>query len=572
MAIGIDLGTTNCALAYSRGEEIEAFGIPQVVEPNEVRAEMLLPSFVYLAGARDFAAGATALPWDEEPALVVGKLARKRGAESMGRLVASAKSWLSYPGVDRQEAFLPVHAPEGVERISPVAASRAYLAHLSAAWEAAGNEALGEEEVILTVPASFDAVARQLTEQAAREAGLKRVVLLEEPQAAFYSWIARHADWRERVGPGNRILIVDIGGGTTDFTLIDVKDRGGALELERVAVGEHILLGGDNMDLALARQVESRMPKLDAMQMQALWQQCRAAKEALLEPGAETAEQVVTILGRGSSLIGGTLRAKLTREEVERTVVEGFFPHVPLEEIPQRGRRAALTELALPFASDARITAHLAQFLKQAGAAPTHVLFNGGVLRAGLVRERLISALNLWLPKPVVVLDGEDLMLAVARGAAYFGLARQGKGIRIRGGVARTYYVGIEDALPAVPGMAAPLKALTVAPFGMEEGTGHEFPQRKFGLYVGEPVEFRIFSSTVRRADAAGDLLEPMPRELEEMPPMEITLAPTKNHPRGVTPVTLASYVTDTGVLELYCVAASGDRWKLEFSVRERKG
>jgi len=571
LVIGIDLGTTNSALAYGEGEAVQAFAVEQVVQPGEVRAEELLPSFVYLPGSRDFAAGATALPWEEEPKYVVGTLARRRGTESMGRLVASAKSWLSYAGVDRNEAILPVHAPEGVAKISPVEASRAYLEHLNAAWQHAGHAPFGEHEVVLTVPASFDAMARQLTEKAAREAGIEKLVLLEEPQAAFYAWIAKHADWREKVGLGDRILIIDIGGGTTDFTLIDVKDQAGTLTLERVAVGDHILLGGDNMDLALARHLETKMPRLDAQQLQALWQQCRAAKEVLLEPQSTVTAQPVTILGRGSSLIGGTIKSKLTREEVETILVEGFFPHVPPDENPQRVRRSALQEMALPYASDARITAHLAHFVKQGGAAPTHVLFNGGVLRAGLVRDRILASLNLWLSKPVKVLDGEDLMLAVARGAAYFGLARQGKGIRIRGGVPRTYYVGIEDAMPAVPGMASPMKAFTVVPFGMEEGSSHRFPGRKFGLFVGEPVEFRIFSSTDRRGDEAGALLEPMPKDLKELPAMELTLAPTEKTPGGLVPVTLESLVTETGVLELYCVAASGDRWKLEFSVRERK-
>lgn len=571
MVIGIDLGTTNSALAFGEDEAVQAFAVEQVVQPGEVRAESLLPSFVYLPGPKDFAEGATALPWDEQPKYVVGTLARRRGAESMGRLVASAKSWLSYAGVDRNEAILPVHAPDGVAKISPVEASRAYLEHLNEAWQHAGHPALGEHEVVLTVPASFDAVARQLTEKAAREAGITKLVLLEEPQAAFYAWIGKHADWREKVGPGDRVLIIDIGGGTTDFTLIDVKDQSGELTLERVAVGDHILLGGDNMDLALARHLETKMPKLDAQQLQALWQQCRAAKEVLLDPESTVTAQPVTILGRGSSLIGGTIKSKLTRAEVEQILVEGFFPHVAPDEELAKTRRSALTEIALPYASDARITAHLAHFVKQCGAAPTHVLFNGGVLRAGLVRDRILSSLNLWLPKPVKVLDGEDLMLAVARGAAYYSLARQGKGIRIRGGVPRTYYVGIEDAMPAVPGMAAPMKAFTVVPFGMEEGTAHQYPGRKFGLYVGEPVEFRIFSSTERRGDEAGALLEPMPKDLKELPAMEITLAPTAKTPVGLVAVTLESHVTATGVLELFCVAASGDRWKLEFSVRERK-
>lgn len=563
MVIGIDLGTTNSALAFGDGETVQPFPIEQVVQPNEVRAEPLLPSFIYLSGPKEI----TALPWDEAPQFTLGALARRRGAETTGRLVSSAKSWLGFSN----ETLLPIHAPEGVEKLSPVAASRAYLEHLAAAWEHAGNEPISQHDVVLTVPASFDAVARQLTEKAAREAGISKLVLLEEPQAAFYAWIAKHPDWRERVGPGARILIIDIGGGTTDFTLIDVKDQAGSLALERVAVGDHILLGGDNMDLALARHVEAKMPKLDAQQLQALWQQCRAAKEALLDPQASLTEQPVTILGRGSSLIGGTLKSKLTRQEVEDILVEGFFPHVPFDETPLKAKRSALQEVALPYASDARITAHLAHFVKQGGAPPTHVLFNGGVLQAGLVRERILTSLNLWLAKPIQVLDGEDLMLAVARGAAYFGLARQGKGIRIRGGIPRTYYIGIEDAMPAVPGLPAPMKALTIVPFGMEEGSSQTFPTRKFGLHVGEPVEFRIFSSTERRGDQPGELLDPMPRDLKELPAMEMTLAPTDKTKSGLVPVTLESHVTETGVLELFCVATNGDRWKLEFSVRERK-
>ena len=575
ISVGIDLGTTNSALAFSDGEHIQPFAVAQVVQPGELRAEALLPSFAYIPGPKDFAEGSTALPWDENPKLVIGTLARRRGEENAGRLVASAKSWLSYAGVDRTEAFLPVHAPEGVLKISPVAASRSYLQHLNAAWKQAGNPPLAECDVVLTVPASFDAVARQLTEKAAREAGLKDVVLLEEPQAAFYAWLAKHADWREIVGPGDRILIIDIGGGTTDFSLIDVKDQGGSLGLERVAVGDHILLGGDNMDLALARHLEAELAakntKLDAQQLQALWQQCRAAKENLLDPTSAATEQPVTILGRGSSLIGGTIKAKLNRGTVEELLVNGFFPLCGIDEVPQRSRRVALQEIALPYASDARVTAHLAHFLKQAGALPTHVLFNGGVLRAGMIRERILETMNSWLPRPIHVLHGEDPMLAVACGAAYYGLARQGKGIRIRGGVPRTYFVGIEDAMPAVPGMTVPMKALTIVPFGMEEGTAHRFPGRKFGLHIGEPVEFRIFSSSERRGDEAGLLLDPMPRDLRELPAMELTLAPTAKTPGGLVPVTLESQVTETGMLELYCVAANGDRWKLEFNVRERK-
>jgi molecular chaperone DnaK (HSP70) len=531
-----------------------------MISPTETAAEDLLPSFVYLP------------PANEHATRVIGRHARQRGAETQGRLVASAKSWLSYSGVDRNTKFLPLSAAEGVEKLSPVEASQAYLEHLG---QTPGID-FESSSTVLTVPASFDAVARELTEKAAKNAGIQDLVLLEEPQAAFYAWLAKHPEWREQVRPGDRILIVDIGGGTTDFTLIDVKDANGQLTLERIAVGEHILVGGDNMDLALARQVEAQLAekntKLDSQQRIALWQQCRAAKEGLLDPENPAKDHPVTILGRGSSLIAATIKAKINRATAEQLILEGFFPAVGLEETPAKAKRAALQELALPYAPDARITAYLASFLKQAGATPTHVLFNGGVLRAGQVRTRLLEVLNSWSARPVRLLDGEDLMLAVARGAAYYGLVRQGKGIRIRGGVPRTYYVGIEEAMPAVPGFAAPMKAFTVVPFGMEEGTAHSFPQRKFGLYVGEPVEFRLFSSTTRRGDQPGDLLEPLPKDLEELPPLEYTLAPSPTAPTGLVPVTLESRVTATGVLELYCVGSGHhNKWKLEFNVRERK-
>lgn len=572
MIIGIDLGTTNSALAYAEGEQVLQLPVPQLVHPNEVSPENLLPSFVYLQGTKEFPEGSLALPWDEAPKFLTGTLARRRGSEAQARLISSAKSWLSFTGQDPNSAFLPLHAGEGVNKMSPVDASRAYLEHLNEAWQYAGHTPLSEHEVVLTVPASFDAVARELTQKAAAKAGIKKLILLEEPQAAFYAWIEKHPDWRERVPVGARVLILDIGGGTTDFTLIDVKDQQGSLTLERVAVGEHILLGGDNMDLALAKHVEAQLAarntKLDAQQLQALWQQCRQAKEALLDPDSPQSEQPITLLGRGSSLIGSTIKTKLSQAEAQDLIVEGFFPPCELSDEPQRARRAALQEIALPYASDAAITRHLARFLKQAGALPTHILFNGGVLRAPLLRQRILEVLNRWLAAPVTVLEGEDLMLAVARGAAYYGMARQGKGIRIRGGVPRSYYVGIEDSMPAVPGLAPRMKALTVVPFGMEEGSSHRFPDRRFGLFVGEAVEFRLFVSHQRRDDEAGDLLDPMPLDLVELPPLEVTLQASST---GVVPVTLASEITETGVLELFCVSAAGEKWKLAFNVREKK-
>lgn len=597
--IGIDLGTTNCAAAYTPAggdprdvQPIDLLGVPQLVNPGEVRDEPLLPSFLYLPGASDFPAGATALPWNETPPFVVGALAQKRGAEVASRLVASAKSWLSHAGVDRTSALLPLTAPEGVQKISPVEVSRRYLEHLRAAWDSKMPDApFTEQQVFVTVPASFDAVARELTLKAAEQAGYQNLLLLEEPQAAFYAWIERHPDWRERVRVGDLILVVDIGGGTTDFTLVAVTEEGGELQLERIAVGEHILLGGDNVDLALARHLEQQLSaqgtKLDMMQVNALWQQCRLAKEKLLEPDNKKREHPVTILGRGTGLVGGTIKTKLLREDVDRILGEGFLPSVSSQDMPQR-RRTGLAEIGLPYAADAAITRHLARFLRQQAAqsehgvvrrgasglaAPTHVLFNGGVLRASLVRRRILEVLNGWLKEeglePAVPLVGEDLMHAVARGAAYYGLARTGRGVRIRGGVPRTYYVGIESVMPAVPGMRAPLKALTVAPFGMEEGSSAQLREREFSLVVGEPAEFRFFQSATRKNDAAGSMLDDVGNDLEELSPVEVCL-PADGKAGEFLPVTLETVVTETGMLQLWSVARDGRRWKLEFNVREK--
>ncbi|HOK45459.1 MAG TPA: Hsp70 family protein [Bryobacteraceae bacterium] len=601
--IGIDLGTTNSALAYAPLASIadpyqlpraSLFSIPQVVNPGEVRGEPLLPSFLYLPGPVDFPEGSLALPWDSSADFVVGLLAQKRGVENPSRLVSSAKSWLSHAGVDRTAPILPVNAPEGVKKLSPVEASLRYLEHMRKAWNHAHPEApLEEQRVLVTVPASFDAVARELTQRAAEQAGYRDVIVLEEPQAAFYAWIERHPDWRERVNVGDLILVVDIGGGTTDFTLITVTEREGELVLERVAVGDHILLGGDNIDLALARFVEQGLAaknvRLDMLQLHALWQNCRVGKEKLLEEGSDLTEAPVTVLGKGAGVVGGTIKAKLQRSDVERILMDGFFPAVSSEEMPQRARRVGLQELGLPYAADAGITRHLARFLRQQAsqaqsgsvrrgpsglACPTHVLFNGGVMKARLIRERLLSVLNSWLKEEgmaeIVPLTGEDLMHAVARGATYYGLAREGRGVRIRGGVARTYYVGIESAMPAVPGIPAPLKALTVAPFGMEEGTSASIPGREFGLVVGQPAEFRFFSSTVRKNDPAGEMIEDVGEELEELAPMEVELPADGGSPGEVVPVTLESVATETGQLQLWCVARDGRRWKLEFNVRER--
>jgi molecular chaperone DnaK (HSP70) len=605
--VGIDLGTTNCALALidastvDEAAEVRLQEIPQLVSVGEVARRTLLPSFVYVPGEMDFPAGSTALPWDAHPGHVVGEVARRRGAENPMRLVASAKSWLSHGGANRTAAILPWGAPEEVSRMSPVDASAEYLRHLAAAFDgefAAGRAelSLAHQDVLLTVPASFDQEARELTLRAAQAAGLTSVTLLEEPQAAFYAWIdAAGDDWRRRVAVGDLILVCDVGGGTTDFSLIAVSEHQGDLTLERVAVGEHILLGGDNMDLALARLLQQRLEaaghRVDTAQLQSLWHQSRLAKESLLGHPDEQ-ERPITLLGRGARLVGGTVTTTLTREDLDRVLLEGFFPTVSSDAMPARARRVGLQEMGLPYAADAAVTRHLAGFLSrhtdsggmqatirrgQSGlAAPTHVLFNGGVMKAPALRGRVIDVLNQWLRQDGFealdarhVLEAPDLDHAVARGAAYYGMARRGRGVRIRSGAPRTYYIGIESAMPAVPGMPAPLKALCVVPFGMEEGTSASLAGLEFGLVIGEPAEFRFLSSTVRKNDPVGALIEDWGDDLEELGPLEVTLQSDEGSGPAV-PVTLESRVTETGTLELWCVGrGGGSRWKLELNIRE---
>jgi hypothetical protein len=605
--VGIDLGTTNSALAYwdnttaLDNARIEVGAIPQVVNPNEVADRTLLPSFLYIPGELDFPQGSLSLPWDAEPKFVIGELARKRGGESPGRLVASAKSWLSYAAANRTSPILPWQAPDEVNKLSPVEVSSQYLQYLRTVWDTqyaadGKNHALRDQDVLLTVPASFDEEARELTRRAAEQAGLRGVTLLEEPQAAFYAWLESQGEgWRKRIRIGDLVLVCDVGGGTTDFSLIAVSEENGDLALKRVAVGEHILLGGDNMDLALARLLQQRLEaeghRIDTYQLQGLWHQCRAAKEHLFEH-PKSQKQDVTLLGKGRKLVGGTIKTELLRDDLNRVLVEGFFPKVASDEMPARQRRIGFQELGLPYAADAAVTKHLARFLSQqmqnspeaanirrgrSGlACPTHVLFNGGVMKADALRGRLVEVLNGWLTgegfealDPAHVLDAPDFEHAVARGAAYYGRARRGQGVRIRSGASRTYYVGIESAMPAVPGMEAPLKALCVVPFGMEEGTEATVPEREFGLVVGEPAEFRFLSSTIRKQDHVGDLLANWGSEIEELSPLEVTLT-LEGQQGAVLPVRLESRVTEIGTLELWCVSRDGaNRWKLELNIRE---
>jgi hypothetical protein len=525
-------------------------------------------------------------------------MARSRGAQTPIRLVSSAKSWLCHAGVDRRAPILPGDAPEEVARVSPLEASIRYLGHLREAWNHAHPEARFEDqEITVTIPASFDPAARELTAEAAETAGYRHMTLLEEPQAALYSWIQGSAGkWREQLKLGDIILVVDVGGGTTDLSLIAAVERDGNLEPHRVAVGDHILLGGDNMDLALAHVLSAKLAgqgnQLDPWQLRALTHACRAAKETLL--GAADAEAVpVVVPSRGSKLIGGSIRSELTRDEVTRTILEGFFPSVECTARPISRARAGLTQLGLPYAQDAAVTRHLAAFLARqvgatarlegfAGAAadtarflhPTAVLFNGGVFKSGMLAERTVATLNAWLAAegapPVRLLAGADLDLAVARGAAYYSYVRRGGGVRIRGGTASAYYVGVESAMPAVPGIEPPVQALCLAPFGLEEGTQADSPPQEFGLVVGEPVRFRFFASTVRRQDQVGTLLDAWQGdELHELGEIEASLPAVGRASGEIVPVRLRALITETGTLRLEALPrGGGEHWKVEFEVR----
>ena len=600
-SVGIDLGTTHSAVSTfdlssekGRGTEQEILPIPQLVKPGAVEEPLLLPSFLYLPNENEFPAQSLNLPWKTSPDAIVGEFARAHGAKVPTRLVSSAKSWLCHPGVDRTASILPWEAPADVTRISPLEASTRYLQHLRAAWEHKNSAKLSAQTVVLTVPASFDASARDLTTEAAKCAGLESVILLEEPQAALYSWIEASGErFRKELTVGDVILVIDVGGGTTDFSLIAVTEESGDVQLTRLAVGDHILLGGDNMDLALAHTLNQQLTtggkKLDAWQFASLTYACREGKERLFSD-SRAKKHPISIASRGSALIGGTIKTELDPEQLEQILVEGFFPRVAVNDLPSMTRRSGLAQMALPYAQDAAITRHLAAFLTRQAAAlaisselpikltgrkfvhPTAILFNGGVFKAMPLKLRVTEVVNSWLAseggKPVKELGGADLDLSVARGAAYYGWVRQGHGIRIRGGTAHSYYVGVEASVPAVPGFEPPLRALCVAPFGMEEGSSAKIPPQEFGLVVGEPTRFRFFSSSVRREDKPGDMLEDAPRhrDLEEVSPVETTL-PGKTG--QLVPIHLQAAVTELGTLELHCVEKSGPgKWKLELNVR----
>ena len=609
-AVGIDLGTSNSALALAPAEaegRAEVLPIPQLFSFQAVGELDMLPSVLYLPLENEINSAAVTLPWEEEPlrAGLVGQFARERGALMPDRMAASAKSWLCNPHVNPEEPVLPWNSDlEAGQKVSPFQASVRYLRHLRLAFERA-LELRGEPpgskagEIVVTVPASFDDVARALTHRAAQAAGWGEVTLLEEQQAAFYYWIAQsNGEWRDQVRPGDLVLICDVGGGTADFSLVAVSEEAGVLQLERVSVGDHILLGGDNMDLALAyalrAELESAGQKIDNWQFLSLIHSCRVGKEALFADVALTAYPI-SIPSRSASLFAGTVSTSLRSDILDAVVVNGFFPRTGIAEHPARRRHLGLKEFGLDYAADPALSKHLAFFLarsfKNTQASdslsrlvakqvreeqgvnficPTAVLFNGGVFKAAPLRKRILDLLSAWNGgEAVAELPESDFDLAVAKGAAVYARTRlMGEGIRIKAGTARSYYIALESSMPAVPGMMPPLKAVCVVPQGMEEGSEESLSGQDFGLITGELVEFRFFSSTVRAGDQVGDTIE-AEDDLEETASLQVTLPPLEGREGAMIPVTLHSVVTELGTLELWMRhEPSGQKWKLEFNVR----
>ena len=540
--IGIDLGTTNCALAFIDTEQtglpVRLFPVPQLIAEGRIETLPTLPSFCYLAASDEWSSGALKLPWGEETLTFVGQFAKIQGARLPTRLVQSAKSWLCNVAANRRDKILPLEAADVSRRLSPVEASANYLVHLRNAWNAVMAKgdptlALEEQEIVLTVPASFDEVARTLTVEAARQAEFLHFTLVEEPQAAFYSWISQHErEWEAKFREGDTILVCDVGGGTTDFSLIEIHQREGKLAFQRMAVGDHLLLGGDNMDAALAHTLEKKWEQggnapLDSRQWSELRAGARAAKEELLSPGARPGQVYSVVLqGAGASVVKNSIALNITREEVEALLLQGFFGHYPLHEALQLTKSRGFRTMGLPYEDEPSITKHLAHFLQQSrhlerGKGIDYVLFNGGTLKPEIFQKAVERALTSWFPQTVLRrLSSASLDLAVARGAAYYGKVRRGLGVAIGGGLPRNYYLQIE--LKTTAGQTKS-RALTLLPRGSEEGRVFQ-PSEVFTLRPNTPVAFRLLASHVRLEDKEGSWVDIDPAEMQGLPPIHTIL------------------------------------------------
>ncbi len=593
--IGIDLGTTNCTMAYAslsdEDPSITQFSIPQIMELGLADETDSLPSFLYFPLKEELKGKQLCLAGEKKSReYCLGTYAKERGSEVPARVISSAKSWLCHDGIDRRQAILPLVSDDDDMKLSPVQVTTELLSYLAQQWESKmPNAPFQEQKILVTVPASFDPSARQLVQEAAEAADYPDMILLEEPQAAFYAWLDQEKEgWRDQLSVGDHVLVVDVGGGTTDFTLINVQDNDGDLSLERIAVGSHLLLGGDNMDLALAYQMKVLFEEdghtIDDWQLQQLVHASRKAKETLLQEEAPEAVDI-TIHGRGSSLIASTITRAMTHDLVIKTLVDGFIPEVSATERSPKETRSGIQQLGLPYAQDPRISCQLAKFLSMTGENQTEsmdtfihpqlVLFNGGTLKAHALRERIVSLLNAWGTHPISVLNEPDFDHAVSRGAVYYGLAREGHGIRIKGGTSRSYFVAVEGAAPAVPGMPPPMHALCVVPFGMEEGGDSFVEAQEFSLVLGKKATFRFFANARPLLSdgsqvATGDVVRQWKTELSELHPIETVLKQEEEDGQTVC-VTLESKVTELGVLELWCHAKDGRKWKLEFDIRDEQ-
>jgi molecular chaperone DnaK (HSP70) len=583
--IGIDLGTSNTVVSYAlindpeEVPEFKIFEIPQIVKPGEILTRPALPSFIYFPDDNEKGRDKFSLPWSDDETFIIGEFARKRGGEIPSRQIASAKSWLCNVHVKREDDILPWNSEEVNEKFSPVRAQTEILNHIKEAWNfefALDDEdsSFEEQNILITIPASFDAVARELTLQACKKAGIKNLTLMEEPQAAFYSWLKDNDDtWRDEIEKEDLILVCDIGGGTSDFTLIKVNDEGGNLELERSAVGNHLLVGGDNMDLALSYLVNSKFAasgkKLDQWQMKSLVNKSREAKEYLFENfNADSAR--VTLLGKGSKLIGGTLKSDIKKAELEQIVKAGFFPMCKKEDLPQNNQKTGLMEVGLSYESDPAITKHLADFLSgnDEDKTPSYILFNGGVMKSEEIRGHIRSVVSSWSQEnQAKELKNITPDTAVAKGAAYYGFIKESGGIRIKSGLNKTYYIEVASSMPAIPGIPVPTKAVCVAPFGTEEGSILKIDENQYMLTLGENVSFNLLESSKNRNDETGETIEDFQGNLEQVTEIETFLQGEKG---DQIPVILEIHATEVGTLDFYCASVNDDRkWKLEFNLRQ---
>jgi molecular chaperone DnaK (HSP70) len=558
--IGIDLGTTNSALAYIDEREAEdrdfppvhIFETPQLVAAGRIEARRTLPSFLFL-----------------EEGQPVGVYAREQGALVPTRLVHSAKSWLSNPDVDRTAKILPWDSQETGRVLSPVEVSARIIGKFREEWDRAHASPLAEQDIVLTAPASFDEEARELTVEAARQAGIEKLTLLEEPAAAFYSWIANNlAQSRKKLFDGQVVLICDVGGGTSDFSLIRVSRDGDLVNFTRTAVGRHLLLGGDNLDLTLAWLAESKLgAQLSIRQRSGLRRQCSAAKEKLLnDPNLKSVE--ITVLGAGSALIGRSLKTEILREEALELALDGFLPFTERGEAPKEEKRSLFRELGLPYVSDAAITRHLNAFLEPSGQTPDAILFNGGFFIPEILRERVADVVARWYGRRPEIFENTELDLAVARGAAYYSYVRStGSGVLVRGGLPRTYYIGLGEPRDGK------FPAVCLVPRGAEEGSTVEIDNDALQLVANRPVSFRLYSSLTRSEDKLGDVLE-FPAEdadLHMHAPLNAVIRFGKKAEERLIPVKLGARLTEIGTLETWCESKISDnRWRLQFELRKK--